>query len=89
MTNNHERTLLFCWVALIAATLITVYWGANATTLLAQVSIVLIIAVIKAGIIIDGFMELRHASTQWRLLFYGWPVVMSIVLAVTLLFAKG
>lgn len=82
---KHEKILLGCWVALMLLTAVTVYWGANATSLVLQVVVILIIAVIKAGIIIDGFMELWHSSAKWRLIMYGWPVVMGLAVAITLL----
>ena len=82
---GHEKILLGCWAALMLLTLATVYWGSHAGTLLLQVVVLLIIAVIKAGIIIDGFMELWHASAKWRLVMYGWPVVMGLVVGATLL----
>lgn len=83
---KHEKILLGCWLTLMLLTAATVYWGANATNLLLQVVVILIIAVIKAGFIIDGFMELWSASAKWRLIMYGWPVVMGLVVAATLLF---
>ncbi len=82
---KHEAVLLGCWLVLMLLTLGTVYWGSHAGSLLLQVAVILAIAVIKAGVIIDGFMELWHASGTWRLLMYGWPVVMALVIATTLL----
>lgn len=81
----HEKVLLGCWLALMLLTAATVYWGANATSLVLQVVIVLIIAVIKAGIIIDGFMELWPAPAKWRLIMYGWPLSMALVVGISLL----
>ncbi|NLD15712.1 MAG: cytochrome C oxidase subunit IV family protein [Gammaproteobacteria bacterium] len=82
---KHEKILLGCWAALMLLTLGTVYWGSHAGSLLLQVLVILVIAVIKAGVIIDGFMELWHAPGKWRLVMYGWPVVMALVIAATLL----
>lgn len=82
---GHEKILLGCWLILMALTAATVYWGAHASSLVLQVTVILVIAVIKAGIIIDGFMELWHAPGKWRLLLYGWPVVMALVVGLTLL----
>lgn len=75
-------------MALIAATLATVYWGAQQVSLVMQLAVILPIALLKSGIIIDGFMELRHAGFRWRLIMYGWPLAMSLVIAFTLLFAS-
>jgi hypothetical protein len=62
-----------------------VYLGASAITLASQVTAVLAVAIIKSGLIIDGFMELRHTQTRWRVIMYGWPLAMSLIIAATLL----
>ena len=82
---SNTKVLLLCWLALVVATAATVYFGANAATLLSQVVAVLGVALVKSGLIIDGFMELRHAQTRWRVVMYGWPVAMCLLIAVTLL----
>jgi|LFRM01.1.fsa_nt_gb hypothetical protein len=82
---KHETILLGCWITLMLATLGTVYWGAHATTLTLQVTVILLIALLKSAVIIDGFMELWHAGKKWRVLMYGWPVAMSLVIGITLL----
>lgn len=83
MRSNTYVLLALCWLALILATLLTVYWGAEVTSLQLQLAIVLSLAIVKAGIIIDGFMELRHSSLRWRAIMYGWPLAMSLLLALT------
>lgn len=86
MTNlKHEVALFSCWAALMLATMATVYWGTHATTLALQVTVILLIAIFKSGIIIDGFMELWSAGSTWRLIMYGWPVLMALVVGTTLL----
>lgn len=82
---SNTKMLILCWVALVSATSATVYFGAHATTLAIQVGAVLVVALIKSGLIIDGFMELRHTQTRWRVIMYGWPLAMSLIIAVTLL----
>lgn len=89
MKHIHNEIVLFCcWLVLIVATLATVYWGAQKTTLALQLAAILPIALVKSGVIIDGFMELRHAPLHWRLVMYGWPIAMCAVIAVTLLVAQ-
>ena len=83
MSNSKE--LFFCWLALVVATAVTVYLGGSAMTLAGQVAAVLIVAIIKSGLIIDGFMELRHTERRWRVIMYGWPLAMSLIIAATLL----
>lgn len=90
MSNNRsEVILLLCWLSLILATLATVYWGTRQTTLILQLAVIVPIALFKSGVIIDGFMELRHAGLRWRLIMYGWPLAMSMVMVVTLLAASA
>ena len=82
---SNTKVLVFCWIALVLATALTVYLGASALTLTSQVAAVLAVAIVKSGLIIDGFMELRHTQTRWRIIMYGWPLAMSLIIAVTLL----
>lgn len=82
---SNTKVLFFCWLALVVATAATVYFGASALTLTTQVAAVLVVAIIKSGLIIDGFMELRHVARRWRLIMYGWPLAMSLIIAVTIL----
>ena len=82
---SNTKVLVFCWVALVVATAATVYFGANAMTLASQVAAVLLVAIFKSGLIIDGFMELRHTQRRWRMIMYGWPLAMSVIIASTLL----
>ena len=82
---SNSKVLFFCWLALVVATAVTVYLGGRAMTLAGQVATVLIVAIIKSGLIIDGFMELRHTERRWRVIMYGWPLAMSLIIAATLL----
>ena len=82
---SNSKVLFFCWLALVVATAVTVYLGGSAMTLSGQVAAVLIVAIIKSGLIIDGFMELRHTERRWRVIMYGWPLAMSLIIAATLL----
>lgn len=86
---KSEVFLALCWLALMLATLATVYWGAQQNSLALQLAATLPIALFKSGLIIDGFMELRHAGVRWRLLMYGWPLAMSVIVAATLLLAPA
>ena len=82
---SNTKVLIFCWLALVVATAVTVYFGASAIAFVSQVTAVLAVAIIKSGLIIAGFMELRHTQTRWRVIMYGWPLAMSLIIAVTLL----
>lgn len=75
--------LLVCWAALATLSLCTL--------LLAQellrwplTMLVLLLAVAKAWLITEGFMELRHAPRLWRRLLLGWPLVLALLLGMSL-----
>lgn len=75
--------LLICWAALATLSL--------GTLLLAQgllrwplSLLVLLLAVAKAWLITEGFMELRHAPRLWRRLLLGWPLVLALLLGMSL-----
>lgn len=87
--KSHTGLLVCCWLLLILATLATVYWGTRLAIPGLQLAVILVIAIIKAGLIIDGFMELRHAAPGWRVIMYGWPLAMALIIALTLWFARG
>lgn len=82
---SNTKVLLLCWVVLVLATMMTVYFGASGYSMVAQISAILFVAMVKSGLIIDGFMELRHTAGRWRLLMYGWPLAMCLIIATTLL----
>lgn len=81
----NTKVLLLCWVVLVIATAVTVYFGGSGYSLVVQISAILFVAMVKSGLIIDGFMELRHTAGRWRLLMYGWPLAMCLIIATTLL----
>lgn len=82
---KHESVLLGCWLVLMLATLATVYWSSHVAPRALQVTGILLIALLKSAIIIDGFMELWSAGSRWRLIMYGWPLLMALVVGATLL----
>jgi len=68
--------LVRCWLGLAVLTTLTVLLGGAGSTLLLAAA-VLAVALAKAWVISDGFMELRHAPSMWRLLLFCWPLVMA------------
>ncbi|MNC84027.1 hypothetical protein D3C75_1383210 [compost metagenome] len=46
---------------------------------------ILLVAVGKAWLITDGFMEMRHAPRLWRRLMLSWAVVLAALIGLTLL----
>ncbi|MGY2959563.1 hypothetical protein HBO34_24070 [Pseudomonas veronii] len=69
-----SQGLIVCWATLVVLSVGTVLAGGSGLWLA-----VLLLAVVKAWLIADGFMELRHAPRFWRALVLGWPVVLVLV----------
>ncbi|WP_422630806.1 cytochrome C oxidase subunit IV family protein [Pseudomonas mucidolens] len=68
-----SRWLLGCWVVLVGLSVGTVVFGAAGLGWG-----VLLVAVGKAWVIADGFMEMRHAPWGWRGVLLAWPVVLVV-----------
>ncbi|MQA54559.1 cytochrome C oxidase subunit IV family protein [Pseudomonas piscis] len=62
-----SRILLLCGLALAVLSL--------GTMLLGQGGWVMALAVAKAWLITEGFMELRHSPWRWRLPLLAWALV--------------
>ena len=65
-----SQALILCWALLVALSVGTVVTGASGLGLA-----VLLLAVAKAWLIADGFMELRHAPRLWRAAMIAWALV--------------
>ncbi|MBV7483613.1 cytochrome C oxidase subunit IV family protein [Bordetella sp. BOR01] len=72
-----ETVRLLCyWLGLVVLTVATVS-AAGGAALPSLQGWVIALAVAKAWLVIDGFMELRHAPRAWRLLLLAWPLAMA------------
>jgi hypothetical protein len=80
---SASTTLIFCWLGLAVLSVASVQLGSGGATLLLGAA-VLLVALGKAWLIADGFMELRHAPSLWRWLLLGWPVAMAAGVLLTL-----
>lgn len=63
--------LLACWVVLLLLSVGTVMSGAAGLWW-----VVVLVAVGKAWVITDEFMDLRHAPWGWRAAMLAWPLVL-------------
>lgn len=81
---SASRVLIACWMTLAVLSTGTVALGQVAATGLVSIAI-LVVAVTKAWLIADGFMELRHAPRLWRGLLLSWAVLLAVLIASTLL----
>lgn len=80
---SASRILIACWVTLAVLSTGTVALGQAAASGVVS-SAILAVAVTKAWLIADGFMELRHAPRLWRRLVLSWAVVLAIAISFTL-----
>lgn len=70
------KYLLGCWIGLVLLSVGTVWMGSKTATELLAAGI-LLAALGKAWLIIDGFMEMRHANWFWRCMMLGWPLALA------------
>lgn len=69
------------WAALVLATC-AAWWSASggAVPSFEATAIVMIIAAVKARLVILHFMDLKEAPRPWRFLFEGWVVLSTCVI---------
>ena len=77
---SASRVLIVCWMTLAVLSTGTVALGQVAASGLVSIAI-LVVAVTKAWLIADGFMELRHAPRLWRRLVLSWAAVLAIAIS--------
>ncbi|TCV65191.1 cytochrome C oxidase subunit IV family protein [Pseudomonas fluorescens] len=81
---SASRVLIACWMILAVLSTGTVALGQVAASGLVSIAI-LAVAVTKAWLIADGFMELRHAPRLWRRLILSWAALLAVLIASTLM----
>ncbi|HEY9120452.1 MAG TPA: cytochrome C oxidase subunit IV family protein [Marinobacter sp.] len=75
--------MLAVYIALMVCTMtpvIAMQAGADASVL---VWLVFALIIVKAVLLVDHFMEMRHAPVGWRLAAQGWAVLVITALAAT------
>ncbi|WP_431494690.1 cytochrome C oxidase subunit IV family protein [Pseudomonas brassicacearum] len=82
---SASRVLIACWMTLAVLSTGTVALGQIAATGLVSIAI-LVVAVTKAWLIADGFMELRHAPRLWRRLVLSWAALLATVIGIVISF---
>ncbi|WP_260957857.1 cytochrome C oxidase subunit IV family protein [Pseudomonas citri] len=80
---SASRLLIASWMLLALLSTGTVALGQMAATGVVSVAI-LAVAVTKAWVIAEGFMELRHAPWLWRGLVVCWAVLLAVVIGLVL-----
>ena len=82
---NKYYNIHTLWLAMMLLTLTTYAIGKLGYSGVAVVSFLLITAAAKATFIIRDFMELRGVSLLWRVMMYGWLLIVIAGIAITYL----
>jgi cytochrome c oxidase subunit IV len=85
---SASRLLWVCWAVLAILSVCTVLLAHSGATWLLSVAI-LLVAVGKAWLITEGFMELRRAPRLWRRLMLAWALVLAVLVGLTLVTLRG
>ena len=74
------------WLLMVILTVSSYILGKLGVSGLLATFILLLTAVIKGGLIIRDFMELREVSLLWRIIMYGWLFGVTLSIAIIYLF---
>lgn len=66
------------WLFLIVLTINTYLFGHFQSSGIQVVLFIVLIAIIKATLIMREFMELRGVSLMWRIIMYGWLTIVCL-----------
>ncbi len=83
-TGSRTRSCTLAWLALLALSAAGWKLGGLSPTP-ALVAIALAATLLKAQILIDHYMGLRHAGWRWRALLAGWLLLVAAVVGSPLL----
>jgi hypothetical protein len=70
------------WLAMLLLTLITYAMGKLGISGTAAMIFLILTAAVKATFIIRDFMELRGVSLLWRVIMYGWLIIICVSIAI-------
>lgn len=68
-----------CWSGLLLLSLLSLWLVAEPVPSWATLALAMV-ALGKAWLIVDGFMELHNGPRLWRFLLLGWSLCMALVL---------
>jgi len=71
------------WIAMLLLTMATYAMGELGFSGAAVMLFLLLTAAVKATFIIRDFMELRGVSLLWRVIMYGWLLIVCTAIAIT------
>ena len=73
------------WLFLIVLTISTYLFGHFQSSGIQVVLFIVLIAIIKATLIMREFMELRVVSLMWRIIMYGWLTIVCLGIVIAYL----
>ena len=73
------------WLFLILLTISTYLFGHIQSSGIGVVLFIVLIAIIKATLIMREFMELRGVSLMWRIIMYGWLTIVCLGIVISYL----
>ena len=79
--TNKFYNIHTLWLAMLLLTLTTYSIGKLGYSGVAVVAFLLLTAAVKATFIIRDFMGLRGVSLIWRIIMYGWLLVVIVSIA--------
>lgn len=85
---SASQLLIGAWLGLVLLSVGSVQLG-SAGAGLTLASAVLLAALVKAWLIADNFMHLRHAPPLWRGLLLGWPLLVGALVLLALGLQRG
>lgn len=73
-------TLTRVWLALVALTAVSVIVAERLGMREVAIVAIFVIAAIKGELILDHFMEARHAERHWPIMYGIWLIVVTLLL---------
>ena len=80
---NKSFNVHILWIAMLLLTMTTYAMGKLGLSGAVVMLFLLLTAAVKATFIIRDFMELRGVSLLWRIIMYGWLLIVCIAIAIT------
>ncbi len=81
--NRENRVLTWVWLVLVASTLLSFAASGGGETARIAGIVVLVVAAVKAGLVINRFMEVGRGSQGWEWFFLVWLTAVGGAVVVT------
>jgi hypothetical protein len=81
--TSENRVLTWVWLALVSSTLVSYVAAGGGEAARVAGIVVLIVAAIKVGLVINRFMEIGRGSQGWEWFFLVWLLGVSGGLVIT------